>query len=387
MGAPYANWNHTFVSGEQRVQQSGFLTRFPGGGVPPPTHCPNNGSFVTWLSGRSHLNAALCLRRQLIRVRSLCPLLLVYDDNTVPSEAREALERAYGAANVISISSLRHSTSENPGRRLYQTVQTTLPKLWIWALPPTRYPRLFYMDLDVLVNSNIDDLLAFEFNTTVAAVPCPPSAWYGKHPRFNAGVLLLKPDIGVHRTLKTLARWSNFPWNGFVPRKRKVEAPSGEQQQWYDVCAPDDGCREPSCLMAVKLFPNSSEPIKACRNHYNGQISHRIERACAPKIGDQSIHNAVLRNNDPRINGWTPMPPSGVNVDARELTSLTGARLIHFLGEPKPWANRNVSARDRGRLSANPAIALYREMCADLLGLPKGGGDAMSHPLEPSATM
>ena len=370
-------------------QQQGFLERVPDG-VPRPTHCPNNGSFITWLSGTAHVKPALCLRRQLKRVRTVCPLLLVYDDMSLAEDARLQLEEAYGTANMIRMSSLIENAGPDPpyrhGRGLYTQITTTLPKMWIWALPPDRYPLLFYMDLDVLVHENIDDMLAYEFSTPLAAVACPKEAWPGggTDPRFNAGVLLMKPSLRELESLRYFARWSSWPWNGYVPRPKVVTTPiTGESQQWYDVCAPNNGCRNTTCLNAAKLFPeNRSAPLRACRMSFGANlIMYRIEKACAPKIGDQSIHNAVFRNHFPRWNRWTGIMPAGINVDARSTKNLTGARLIHFMGEPKPWvadnatwiastaASRNPSAF-LARVGKGTASAAYRQICADVFWKP-----------------
>jgi hypothetical protein len=364
--------------GNQRVQRTEFLAAYPHG-VQRPASCPRNGTYVTWLHGSKHVAPALCLRRQFASVQSLCPLLLVFDDLSITADDMDRLKQAYGAKNMIAISTLRDSiapvsrAARNDGRRLYQQVTMTLPKLWVWALPAARFPLLFYLDLDILVTQNIDDVFEFEFNTSLAAVPCPPEAWPGgKTPRFNAGVALLRPSLRVLSELRLFARWASFPWNGYIPRTRKVVTSSGERKEWYDVCAPDNGCRGRSCLMAAILYPNESNPLRTCRKALGGNIAYRIEKACAPKIGDQSIHNAVFRNKFPQWNKWTSLEPLGINVDARDLTNLSGARLIHFLGEPKPWAphnmTRNVSHSSRhGKLDRLVAYRQYRDLCADLI--------------------
>ena len=372
-------------------QQHSFLTRFPNG-VQHPARCPNKGSFVTWMSGDSYLLPALCLKRQFIRVNSVCRLVLVYDDISarLSSSVFSRIESAYGVENVIAISQIMANLERQKNataaattmevalsrRRLFHNILQTVPKLWIWALPPDQFPRLAYMDLDVFVNENIDDLLGYDFDTSVLAVSCPRSAWYqGRRPRFNAGVLVLKPNVKIHSELLHLARFTRFPWNGYVPRNRmvRVEA-TNETKQWYDVCAPDDGCERNECLAAQRFSPNASEPLRDCRYAFKGEIAYRIERACASKIGDQAIHNHVLRN---RASGgflweqWTPLGAMGINVDARGLRNLSGARLIHFLGEPKPWehashgiADSNAPQADHGRDTASRHA--YRSTCADL---------------------
>ena len=111
---------------------------------------------------------------------------------------------------------------------------------------------------------------------------------------------------------------------------------------------------------------------------------------------------AAFRNRVPSTwDRWTPLGPLGINVDARRLENLSGSRLIHFLGEPKPWDSvYNVLPHSRGKgvhstLPMNalqghapgtstistaharrsrtskvmPAVAAYRTICANVLGL------------------
>jgi hypothetical protein len=312
-------------------------------------------------------------------VRTNCRVLLVYDDTTLSASVLARLVRAYGSENTIPISdivasaratSISAATSpvgkrrkHNSGRRLFHNIQQTVPKLWIWALPAERYPRLAYMDLDVLVTANIDDLLSYEFDSPALAVSCPRSAWYrGTRPRFNAGVLVLKPSMATHAELLRLSRFTRFPWWGYIPRPRLVRhAETNRMMQWYDVCAPDDGCRQIQCLEAVRLFPNTTDALRQCRVAYKGEYDARLEKACAVKIGDQALHNHVLKNKLPGLSweNWTPLGPLGINVDSRALTNLSGARLIHFLGEPKPW-----EASARARHQSNVAAREYRSICA-----------------------
>lgn len=72
----------------------------PGAGCAP-------GSFVTLLSGASHVPQALCLREQFRRVGSECPLAIIVDDSPAkrlgPVELR-TLQDAYGLANVFNSS-------------------------------------------------------------------------------------------------------------------------------------------------------------------------------------------------------------------------------------------------------------------------------------------
>lgn len=302
-------------------------------------------------------------------VNTTCRVLLLAADNQLSDKSLATLERTYGDG-LLRISKLA-SQPPPSGRRLYSHISQTVRKFWIWALDPEKYPLLFYLDLDVLVAKNIDDVFNFPFRTHAAATPCGAFNATMRGSGFNAGVLLMRPNAWVFREMLATSRWLTAPWNGYIPRRHEVTV-NGARMQWYDACAPTDLVSSDADLrklwqhigsLGVK---NTSEwPLRECRRHFNGSISHRIERVCAPKLGDQALHNSILRKHGPHA--WTPLPDElGLNVDWRwvsdpsrlgvETVRLQNMRLVHFLSEPKPWD-------DRSRNSSNVAVQQYRATC------------------------
>ena len=297
-------------------------------------------------------------------VNTTCRVLLLAADHQLSDMSLATLEHAYGDG-LLRISQLSaRNTSTPAGRRLYTEITQTVEKLWVWALDPATYPLMLYVDLDVLIARNIDDIFNFEFHTLAAATPCNTNMM--RTSGFTAGVLLFRPNSEVHRELLADSRWIHLPWNGFVPRRHLVTSPlTGEQMQWYDVCVPR-ALNEPqynSSLLEAHIrslgVPNvdSAWPLRACKSYFNGTLIDRFEMVCAPKLGDQALHNHVLRRRAGGHAQWTPLPTDlGLNVDARMLNaSLESARLLHFFGEPKPW---DVRANSR-----NVAVRMYRTLC------------------------
>ena len=328
----------------------------------------------------------------------MCRVIIVYDGRTVSNASQHKLQLAYGSEHVVSISSLAQRTSTKHGRRLFTKVFTVIPKLWVWSLPPEKYPLVMHMDLDVLVHENIDDVFALKFDTPLTAVPCLIRSG---NALFNAGVILLRPSRSSHAALLKQARWTLFPWNGYMPRSHNIHSPSpyvelapGERRQWceivcdppgpnpqldsepnphralphhrYDICAPNDGCGRTSCLPATRLFPNAPNPMRTCRGRLGGATGYMMPKTCSFKVGDQSLHSFVFSNRKDHWDKWVPMPALGLNIDARKVTNLTGARLIHFMGEPKPWLLRSHPYK-----TYREAGAAYIKTCNGLLLLPQ----------------
>ena len=148
--------------------------------------CPSGGSFVSLISNDLFLDAALCLPKQLQQHGSTCPFALVYDADFVSRPALDSLKRAH--VRVLPLQSLiqraeetirrvqgmplapknaraRHLagrlTSNTSFAKLHRSSLTVamLHKVWMWALPPSEFPMACFIDLDVLVRSNLDPLL------------------------------------------------------------------------------------------------------------------------------------------------------------------------------------------------------------------------------------
>lgn len=206
------------------------------------TNC--TGVFASFLSGREHAPAALCLHRQLRRSGAQCPFRLVYDDaqphaslgeqwtdtlSTSLDEDGQSLvrltslfdalgerdsRRAYYGAHCSVCSadeafygrgySLRTNRTKH-GRRLlvagrtsFSNIMVPFLKVWLWALP---YPRVLMLDLDVLPIVNMDTLLLrwpLPDGLDVAGVRT-----HCKTGGFNSGVLFFKPS---KRDLSNLQR-------------------------------------------------------------------------------------------------------------------------------------------------------------------------------------
>ena len=146
------------------------------------------------------------------------------------------------------------------------------------------------------------------------------------------------------------------------------EATTGGVRRSAEKCAPDTGCREGRCLRAAALFPNASNPMRACRTALNGTIYGRILMGCSRKIADNTIHNANFGKSFPGVHvRWHQLPSElGINVDSRRLwhqANLSRARVVHFMGVHKPW--HGAQGRPESP-SFNSAVREYQHVCGEL---------------------
>ena len=306
--------------------------------------CPPNTTFVTLLSGHRYLLPAMCLPHQFRIVGSRCPLTLVVDDTTESKldELRiTMLKDAYRSPHsVLRLSTLMNSAGPpRHGRRLFvstEKVRTHL-KVWLWSL---KVRRAVYVDLDMLILKNLDDLLHDEGGQgePIEAVTCGRA---GRRSLYNTGIFAYQPSQEVLDALLRLLRFLGPPWNANVPPHH---AP------WLAICSPPDDpmawqrlvpnatrwmrqdgsfCQTASeAADCLEAHDGSDRRLMACRRRAHGLPMRRINHACERGYGDQSLINDVL----PR---YKPLPDM-YNVDARHPVNGTPATL-HFIGEPKPW--------------------------------------------------
>lgn len=253
-----------------------------------------NGTFATLASSDQYANSAICLHQQLRAVGSRCPLLVVTHD--LSDDARARLQAAVGRQFVLSLSDLSRRVQSAmglvaPTRWTYRTHA----KLWLWALPPMRFPKVVMMDSDMLILRNIDDLLAVDLNDSqpIAAVPCAARA-------FQSGVVAFRPSPQVLKGLLFFARFMEFPWHGRMPFVGGIHA---RPTAWR----PELPQLQPWALTCGELVRNASRGgvngsalstvFSDCRHQHAKGGSPSYQRAalyCEWRHGDQSILNAYF---------------------------------------------------------------------------------------------
>ena len=259
--------------------------------------CASNAAYATFVSGEGYLPGSICLRRSLLKAGNRCPVDLVYDDRSpllnLSAQSWDILSDVYGAERLIPLSRLmalhpqsaadmRYSLVQ--GRRLYHRGvehYATHSKLWLWALPRS---RLLLLDADMVVLGQLDWLTSLEVKEQVAAIDI--SNRNTDAPRFNSGLMILKPAAELVRNLTRLAI------NARSPRTPEEAVPKVNE----------------------KYF------------------------------GDQSIVNWYFRKS------WLALPPSlahtvhpRMKADAKKIAKQDVA-VLHWMGEPKPWS-RNADLR------------------------------------------
>lgn len=325
-----------------------------------------HGTFVTLVSGNRFVGPALCLRRQLTRVGTRCPVHLVIDDRkngTLSLDSLRQLHAAYGDERIISLNALiararnatwpeqmhtkqprwanglalrRDARAPRPrmteptaaatlrqrnlhGRRLLAKGEAakagTTAKIWLWAMDTERYQISAFLDLDTFVAHNIDEMLTRGLSeaqpfAAVSSCSTKGSDMKTSMTHFNGGVFVFRPSLAVMVRLAFTARFIFFPWRGFIPhalRWRIGYAPRDRspppRDLWPDICAP---------VGDELAFSRNFSSFRACRLHHGGspaaaELSLRMPLACEPKHTDQSVFNFHFADGEQRY--WEELDP------------------------------------------------------------------------------
>jgi hypothetical protein len=321
--------------------------------------CHPRDAFVVLLSSPRFAPAALCIQRQLTRVRTACPLYLVLDDHTWTS-MKQSERWQSTVRNIVSVYSDRiimlstllseagHALEasnmfhSNVSTRASARMFAQAKKLWLFALPASRFRRIAFLDLDLLITRNIDVLLppaAAVDSRRMDAVQVPNCTPHGV-PVFNSGVLVFSPSLHTLHALLMRFRFSTAPWLGALPEHAHEPTQMTTSKDtspdawpaWVDRCAPasplfggsasnatEHRCFMPSCLRAAQLFPTSRNPFDACRRAHGGHLAAAsrlrafVDASCEPKATDQSVLNWHVWCHE--AVGWKPCSPQEAHSD------------------------------------------------------------------------
>ena len=346
--------------------------------------CPEGAYWVTQVSGEAHARQAICLAGQLARQRSICPLLVVHDDlnaaERLSSHTLKLLTTRIG--RVVPLSSLierafndvrlpmpatvgSHSNASSYVSRLAAFAAN---KYWLWAFDEAQFSRLGYLDVDLLLMENVDELLLSNFTEPLAAASNGPLCQFRS---FNSGVMVLKPSLHTLLWLLVGDRFSRFPWFGRMPSFDEVRlGPRGPvtyvhrntrvgnmlEPGWAEHCAPP-GCANARCLRAKQNFDRKSRGndvdddenhrrLEQCRRRVHGSLvgHRRIQKSCEQKVFDQSVLNWHFEDRWhalPRVFNVQPGLYLALSRALPELvvsgTGMALPKILHYAGVHKPW--------------------------------------------------
>ncbi|XP_066455337.1 glycogenin-1 [Eleutherodactylus coqui] len=149
-------------------------------------------AFVTLATNDSYAKGALVLGSSLRKNTSKKLVMLITPQ--VSDSMRKVLNKVYDVVRLVDV--LDSEDSAHLALMERPELGVTLTKLHCWTL--TEYTKCVFMDADILVLENIDDLFERE---ELSAAPDP-----GWPDCFNSGVFVFQPSLDTYNQLLQLAR-------------------------------------------------------------------------------------------------------------------------------------------------------------------------------------
>ena len=284
--------------------------------VPRP---PSTRAYVTVLSTDNYTPGVLALHRSLRRVRAAYPLVTLVGAS-VSDSARQALSRAgvecVSAAQAIQLPQEFQGINQGSGLDHWNH---TLDKLAIFSL--IQFSKFVYLDSDMIVIRNIDELFDMRHMSAVVASASVPGC--ESYVTLNSGLMVVEPTANLTERMVQL-----IP----AAAKRKMADPGAEGVGDQDVIheANPDWQHE----SALRL-PETYNMFVTHMDYYIKKLGY----------------------------SW-----GGTN----------GIRVLHFTGPEKPWMSGHLGKLRRcasllraGRWNASAAYALHAAL---LLGAGRVAG-------------
>lgn len=152
-------------------------------------------TFATLLSSSDYLLGVIVLYKSLQKYgKTQYPFLCVCSKSIKDNDISK-LEKVGIKCKKLSTSATEDTDlSSQPPE--YRRWSNTFDKLLIWGL--TEYDKIVFVDSDMIVLDNLDDLFDKAPFTAVAA----GSIYNWNH--FNSGLMVVEPDMGIHNDLISL---------------------------------------------------------------------------------------------------------------------------------------------------------------------------------------
>lgn len=152
-------------------------------------------TFVTLLSSPAYLEGVIVLHRSLQKYgKTVYPFMCVCSQS-IDNHVIDVLEKEGIVTYKLPISSIE-GLDLSKQHTAYERWSNTFDKLMIWGL--TEFDKIVYVDSDMIILDNIDNLFDKVPFTAVAA----GSIYNWNH--FNSGIMVFEPNMAIRNVLLSL---------------------------------------------------------------------------------------------------------------------------------------------------------------------------------------
>ena len=159
----------------------------------------NKKVYITLLSTENYLKGVLVLNKSLKKTKARYPLFVLVSPGI--SEKTVSILSSFEIETIRMTESVALDYGQHNQSAAYSHWNNTFDKLYLFNL--TQFEKLVYIDSDMLVLENIDELFEREHMSAVSAGSKYPGneAWIGN---LNSGILVIRPDKKNYAELTAL---------------------------------------------------------------------------------------------------------------------------------------------------------------------------------------
>jgi len=153
-----------------------------------------NYSYITVLSTENYLKGVLCLVKSLQKTNTKYPISILLTDNI--SKDTEKLLKKY-SVNIIRKNKIQipETIKIKNQKGTFEHWTNTFDKLQIFEL--TEFQKLIYLDSDMYVRKNIDELFEKENMSATIDRPTGPVFSDNYQLKLTSGLMVIEPTSGI----------------------------------------------------------------------------------------------------------------------------------------------------------------------------------------------
>lgn len=165
----------------------------------------NKKAYMTLLGSDNYLVGTLALVQSLKSVKSKYPIIVIVTDN-VSNESLQVLKNKHIDFVKIGKVNISNKVIEDNKKQGYSNWSNTFSKLVIFG--QTQYEKIVFLDSDMLILKNVDDLFNKDSLSAVVAGKSYPgnSDWKD----LNSGTMVIVPKTGEDKRLLDLVENNNL---------------------------------------------------------------------------------------------------------------------------------------------------------------------------------
>lgn len=206
--------------------------------------------YMTYLGTEDYLIGVLALNASLKKVNSKYPLYVLLNNKIASNVKSHLIKENINIVEINKSFTIPSKVVKNNYKLNYEQWNNTFQKLFIFGM--TRFDKIVFLDSDLFIKKNIDEL--FDENNLAAVVAGKSYPGNEKWKELNSGVIVITPRTNEDKKLLSLI--SSLSYKEGMGDQDVIHA-------------------------AYPFWPNQRLKLDECYNIFSGYESYYIDNVCS----------------------------------------------------------------------------------------------------------